>query len=76
MVERIRGSEIGKTGSGAKSWWIWAVCPDCGLGRYLSSSTKSEDERLAKQRCAPCHLLLGLIVPPSPPLYPLGKLIK
>ncbi len=55
MVERIRGSEIGKTGSAAKAWWVWASCPDCGLERYLSTTTKSEDELLAKQRCGPCH---------------------
>ena len=55
MFQRIRGSEIGKTGSAAKAWWIEATCSDCGVKRYVSTTTRSEDELLAKKRCAPCH---------------------
>ena len=56
VINRVRGSEIGKTGTGGRNWWLEATCPDCGLVRWLTVKGRIEDAKLAKQRCSKCHI--------------------
>jgi transcription elongation factor Elf1 len=53
---RIRGSEIGKTGPGAKAMWLKRTCPDCGTEDYVRCRMLYEDRARSHQRCGPCNL--------------------
>ncbi len=50
-----RGWEIGKGRTQANKLYVWAVCPACEGGRYISAySGVKKGEQLARQRCGPC----------------------
>ncbi len=50
-----RGREMGKEGARANKLYVWAACPVCDWGRYISAySGIKTAEQLVHQRCGPC----------------------
>jgi|TARA_R110000744_G_scaffold63668_1_gene130946 hypothetical protein len=52
----VRGSEIGKTGTAARSMFVWANCPSCNEDRWAQRKSEGNPVSNTSRRCKKCAI--------------------